>query len=796
MKKHRTRAYISVLVLATILIAGMLVPVPRFDKPLSVVTESEDGRLMGAHIASDGQWRFPQADSVNRKYRSAVVNCEDRYFYSHPGVNPVSLVRSLYLNIKNHEIVSGGSTITMQLARMSGDNPPRTVPRKMLEILMALKMELLCSKEEILGLYAANAPFGGNVVGIESASWRYFGRQPDDLSWAEACMLAVLPNAPSMIYPGRNDPRLKIKRDELLKMLWKRGVIDSTTCRLALAEPLPEKVYDLPSLAPHITGKYITDGRGGRFKTTLDYDLQEKVMTLADRQLQVNSRNEVHNIAAVVVEVESGKILAYAGNVNTDKDEHGGMVDMITAPRSTGSILKPFLYAAMLESGELLPDMLVPDVPVEFSGYSPKNFNLEYNGAVPAAQALQRSLNVPAVEMLRGYSPDRFLLFLRGMGFSTFNRDADHYGLSLILGGGEASLLELAGSYAWMALKLKNYDKKEYERAWCCPYYDNKMKKEQEDLDGLPLSAASIWFTFKALQDVNRPQGRIGWKSFSSSGKIAWKTGTSFGFRDAWAIGFNADYVVGVWAGNADGEGRPGLTGVTCAAPLLFDVFDLLGEGEWFEPPTSEMEEVEICLESGHRASSMCTKTAMMMIPRSGLISPVCPYHEMIHLSSDLKYRVTDDCYSPAEMKHVSWFVLPPAQEWYYRKQHPEYHNLPGWLPGCNSRTGEGNLELLYPRNLQGLYVPVEHDGQRGKIVFEAAPRNINNTLYWHLDDRYIGETRLIHQVGLAPEPGEHILTIVDSDGNQFTQKINILGDGEGSRGQGAGSREEMRNER
>lgn len=776
MKKERIQAYLLIHLLAAILVAGLLIPVPRFDKPVATVIESEEGRLLDAHIASDGQWRFPKADSVNYKYRISLVNYEDRYFYFHPGVNPVSLARSLYLNIKNREIISGGSTITMQLARMSGDNPPRTVPRKILEIFMALKMELLYSKDKILSLYAANAPFGGNIVGIESASWRYFGRQPADLSWAEACMLAVLPNAPSMIYPGRNNPELKTKRDDLLMTLYYRGIIDSMSCQLGMAEHLPEKVYELPHLTPHITGKYVAANNGGRFTTTIDYNFQQRILSLAKRQLEVNRQNEVHNIAAIVVEMESGEIVAYAGNICTEDNEHGGMVDMITARRSTGSILKPFLYAAMLESGELLPEMLVPDVPVEFSGYSPKNFNLEYNGVVPAAKALQRSLNIPAVEMLRDYSPDRFLLFLEHMGFTTFERGADDYGLSLILGGGEACLLELTGCYARMARKLNNHENESLKMVYRVPFYNTKLKEEINVDNYMPLSSESIWFTFKALQNVNRPQQRVGWKSFSSSGKIAWKTGTSFGFRDAWAIGFNSEYVVGVWAGNADGEGRPGLTGVSGAAPLLFDIFDLLGDGEWFDFPSSGMEEVEICLESGHRASSLCTRTAMMLIPRKGLISRVCPYHTMVHLSNDMKYRVNDDCCSPAEMKHVSWFVLPPAQEWYYKKQHPEYQDIPPWMPGCNYMEEEGNIELLYPRNLQGLYVPVEHDGIKSKIVFEAAQRNQNNTLYWHLDDQFVGETHIIHQMGLNPEPGEHVLTIVDSEGNQFTCKMNVLG--------------------
>ena len=786
----RALIYLSGLILVTALLAGIILPMPFFDKPLATTVVSSDGRLLGAHIAADGQWRFPLDGPVNEKYRTAVVNYEDRYFFFHPGVNPVSLFRSLYLNIKSGSIVSGGSTLTMQLARMSGDNPPRTVPRKLLEIFMALKMEVFYSKEEILSLYAANAPFGGNVVGIEAASWRYFGRRSSDLSWAEACMLAVLPNSPSMIYPGRNDPKLKIKRDGLLRTLQERGIIEGMTCELAMAESLPDRIYSLPNLVPVITGRYVSGHDGGRFQTTIIHELQEKVLFLAGKHRAVNSENGIHNIAALVVDIETGRILAYAGNTSTDREEHDGMVDMITAGRSTGSILKPFLYAAMLESGELLPDMLVPDVPVEFSGYSPRNYNLDYNGAVPASMALKRSLNIPAVEMLRDYSPDRFLLFLQRMGFSTFDKDAGYYGLSLILGGGEASLLELTGCYARMAKKLKDHEKRSLSDVYRMPYYDTGMRRYANIDDIVPLSPSSIWFTFKALMDVNRPEERSGWEGFSSTGRIAWKTGTSFGFRDAWAIGFNRSYVVGVWAGNADGEGRPGLTGVSAAAPLLFDIFDLLGDAGWFEEPTADMEEVEICLESGHRASPLCTRTAKKMIPRSGLISSVCNYHQMLHLSSDMQYRVADNCYSPNNMNHVSWFVLPPAQEYYYKKQHPEYRNMPPWLPGCNNRAGEGNIELVYPRNLTGLYIPVEHDGLRGRIVFEAAQRNRDNILYWHLDEHYIGETQIVHQMALSPEPGEHMLTIVDGDGNQLSRRIVVLGSEQGAGGRGQGLRD------
>lgn len=770
----RNRKFQWLLYTFLILIAlYLIVPAPKFENPHSTVVLSSDGRLLGAHIAKDEQWRFPPEDALPEKYKISVVNFEDRFFYYHPGVNLVSIFRSLFLNIKQRKIVSGGSTITMQVARMSGNNPPRTIGRKIYEMAISLKMELKYSKKEILNSYASNAPFGGNVVGIDAAAWRYFGRNASELSWSEAALLAVLPNAPSLIYPGKNNPTLKKKRDKLLGILYEREFIDSTTLILSEAEPLPAALFSMPEMSPQLVSKFLNKTEGGKYLTTIDYDLQENLITTGNRLMQINAQNEIHNLAAIVADIKTGQILAYIGNLNSNTSEHAGNVDMITAERSTGSILKPFLYASMLESGELLPDMLVRDVPVEFYGYSPKNYDLKYNGAVPASQALSRSLNVPAVEMLRNYGPDRFLLMLRAMGFKSFDKTADYYGLSLILGGGETSLLELVSCYAKMAGILNNYpkEKQDYNEL----SYLNREEDVAEGNIDFPLSAGSIWYTFKALRDVNRPFERLGWENFTSSSQIAWKTGTSFGFRDAWAIGFNSDYVVGVWAGNADGEGRTGLTGVSCAAPFLFDIFDFLNTDNWFNEPYAEMEEVDICVESGHRTSLQCTHIKKMFIPKSGQLSEICPYHKTFHLSSDSLFRVNASCYKPSEMKHVSWFVLPPAQEYYYKKQHSFYISLPPLRPGCEEDSDYQYIELLYPGNTEGIYIPIEHDGRRGKIIFEASHRNGNETLFWHLDNKFVGETKIIHQIGLTPSPGIHLLTIVDSKGNSFRRNINII---------------------
>lgn len=775
-RKHWLRLLIYSALLFIVLV--LIAPLPRFDDPLSTVVESSDTRLLGAHIAGDEQWRFPAVDSLPENYIRAVINYEDRWYYYHPGVNIVSIFNSLVLNIREGRIVSGGSTIAMQVARLSGHNPPRTVTRKTLEIFMALKLELRYSKAEILKIYASNAPFGGNIVGIEAASWRYFGRAAYDLSWAEASLLAVLPNAPSLLYPGKNNPELLKKRNSLLKLLHSRGEIDKMTFELALDESLPVVVHRLPALAPVVCDILLTKDPGKRHLSTINYELQRQVFDLAGRNQKVNAENGVHNMAAIIVDIETGNILAYAGNISDQKAEHAGEVDMIRAPRSTGSILKPFLYAAMLESGEISPEMLIRDVPVEFSGYSPKNYDMQYHGAVKASEALSRSLNIPAVEMLRVHTPDRFLHLLHKLDFTSFRFSADHYGLSLILGGAEASLLELTGAYARMAYTLKHYDQREP----LFPDYTHpgllfdKKTVNKTTQHSFPLSAGVIWSTFEALQEVNRPRDFAGWKNFSSSGNIAWKTGTSFGFRDAWAIAVCPDYAIGVWAGNADGEGRTGLTGLSSAAPLLFDILDLLKPDSWFDEPLGDMMEVDICEESGHRASTNCKDIIRKSIPLKSITAAACPYHYLIHLSEDEKYRVKEGCYTEGKIIEKSWFVLPPAQEWYYKKNNYDYQSLPPIYPGCEELSEMPQIELLYPRNLGGIYVPLENDGKRGRVVFEAAHRNNRSRLFWHLDEKYIAETSILHQVALNPEPGNHILTIVDEAGNTFTARFRIIG--------------------
>jgi penicillin-binding protein 1C len=770
------------------LIAGGLwfwncLPDPLFDAPCSTVLVDRDGGLLGASIAADQQWRFPpRADTVPPEFAAALTLYEDKRFHRHPGVDPLALARALRQNLEAGEVVSGASTITMQVIRLSRPGAARTVPEKLLEMVMALRLELDRDKKQVLALFASHAPFGGNVVGIDAAAWRYFGREPERLTWAEHAMLAVLPNNPALVHPGRNRPLLLEKRNQLLDSLHERGTIDAATCRLATQEPLPPEPLPLPMRAPHLLARAAAGGKimtgtgtsapvvgggeaapGTLVRTTLDPALQDLAVQVLERHQQSLRRAGIHNAAALILEVKTGRTAAYVGNTGEfTGGKHASQVDMITARRSTGSILKPLLYAAMIQKGELLPSQLVADIPTKYGSFMPENYSRSYLGAVPAYRVLSRSLNVPAVRMLHRFGVDRFQAFLKNLGMTTLHREADEYGLSLILGGAEGTLWELTSIYRGLALRALG---------------DAPLG----DAAGAgPLSPAACWLTLQAMVEAERPDEENAWREFSSSQLIAWKTGTSYGFRDAWAIGVTPEYAVGVWAGNADGEGRPGLIGSRAAAPILFDLFDLVGRSPWFEQPAG-LKEVTVCARSGHPAGLHCSETAGILSPAAGTRVRPCFYCRRVHLDQEKQYQVNSSCMRVELIHSEDRFVLPPAMEYYYKKANADYRPLPAFHPACllPGGTGPGNpagaLSILYPHPGSRIYIPLEVDGRRGKTVFQAAHRDASARIHWHLDNTYLGTTVDIHRMSLSPEAGAHRLVLVDDSGASRRRDFVIL---------------------
>ncbi len=443
--------------------------------------------------------------------------------------------------------------------------------------------------------------------------------------------------------------------------------------------------------------------------------------------------------------------------------------------------------AAMLQDGELLPHTIYPDIPSQFGGYVPKNYDETYSGAVGVSDVIARSLNIPTVHMLQQYGVTRFYHKLKEMGMSTLSQKPEHYGLTLILGGAETTLEDLASIYGGMARSLKHFG--HYNGKYAAESFrkinflkarsKGRLAANTPELKSYnPLQASAIWHSFEAMQAVGRPGADGYWESFVSSSRIAWKTGTSFGFRDAWAVGLTPRYLVAVWVGNADGEGRPGLVGVKAAGPLLFDIFHALGPSrQWFEQPFDEMTLLTTCRQSGHIAGPYCETIDSIWAPLAGARTEVCPYHKQILLSKDLQYQVHSDCESPSNMQPNSYFILPPAQEWFYKRKHPSYLVPPPFREDCKASLSQvrPKMALIYPLNNMKIYVPKNLSGERSRTVFEAAHSNPKTTIFWHLDDQYLGSTKEMHEIELYPEVGKHRISIVDQDGERISRMFEIM---------------------
>ncbi|MDR9449057.1 MAG: penicillin-binding protein 1C [Psychroflexus sp.] len=773
LKQHKVKLGVLLIIF---LMWWFSLPDQLFDNPYSTTVYAKDKQLIGAKIAADEQWRFPGIDKIPKKFKACILHFEDEYFYKHPGFNPVAISKALVHNLSSETRI-GASTITQQVIRLSRKNKKRTYVEKFIELVKATRLEAKYSKEKILQLYVSNAPFGGNVVGLSAASWRYFGVSPDELSWGQAAALAVLPNAPSIIYPGRNSFDYKKKRDQLLQKLLENQVIDSSTYELAVLEKLPGKPKDLPQDAYHLTHqlkqKYPDKNR---MLTTIDYALQSRVNQQVDHHFQEWKQNKIYNAAVLVLDIETKEVLAYVGNTKSHR-QHQPFVDLVQANRSTGSLLKPILYASMLDHGELMPQQLIADIPTNFDDYQPENFDKDYDGAVQADVFLQKSLNVPAVRLLKDFGLQRFYNLLVQMNLEGLDNPADHYGLPLILGGAESSLWDLTKTYANMASSLKHYNRFLNYRSndFNEPelLLDQKQTKTETSTNST-IGAGAIYSTLMALKDLKRPGIEAFWQSFADKQKIAWKTGTSYGFKDAWAIGVNAKYAVGVWTGNANGTGRPHLVGVKVAAPLMFKVFDVLPQNDkWFKKPHQDFKKVNICDRSGWIAGLNCPEYSRRSIPKRDIQISACPYHKIVNLTKDEAYQVKASCPESKEMLTKAWFNLPPIMEYFYKKKHPDYQPLPDFLPACQS-SNDNQLAIYYPKEGQKVILPKTFEQENGKLVFKATSAK-ETKLYWYLNERFLKTTKDFHELARHLKPDDYQLSIMDENGNQLSRQFRVV---------------------
>jgi penicillin-binding protein 1C len=765
--------------LGALLWFAFCLPKPLFDVPYSPLMYDRNGEFLNAHVAQDEQWRFPPKGRVNPKFAAALIEYEDKRFMGHGGVDFLAIGRAAAQNIQAQQVVSGASTITMQTVRMMRGNKGRTIFEKALEAILAVRLELGRSKGDILGLYAANAPFGGNVVGIDAAAWRWFAHSAEELSWAEAAVLAVLPNAPSLIHPGRNRELLHKKRDDLLISLHRKGYIDEQTLNLAMAEALPEEPRPLPQIAPHLfesiigeNAKSLQKPYAAPIETTIDRIMQTRAAAILQRRSESYAEQGILNAACLIMDTATGEVRAYIGNVRSQTAEY---VDIIQSKRSSGSILKPFLFAALLDSGQLMPSELVSDIPTRIDSYKPENNTQSYTGAIPAEEALTRSLNIPAVRALRSYGVSRFVALLKSLGVSTLFRSADEYGLPLILGGAEVTLWDMCGLYAGLARTampaLGERDSQFFPPSYRkgLPYKGRSIENTQPS----PISPGAAWLTLNTLTGLTRPDEEASWRNFASSYHIAWKTGTSFGFRDAWAIGVTSRWTVGVWIGNATGEGRAELRAAATAAPVLFELFSFLEPAQWIPKPSTALKSVEICVQSGFPAGPNCESIGYADIPAAAPRRIPCPFCKTLVLNEAQTRQIRLSGTIAERGVARKWFVLPPAEEWYYRRWNLDYKPPPSFEGQIDHRMTP--LALYNPEENARIYVPTELDGSLGKVVFMAAHREQDAILYWHLDNTYLGHTSLFHELAYRPATGPHRLTVMDASGNLILRSFTVL---------------------
>ncbi len=729
-------------------------PVERLERPHSQFIYARDGRLLTAFASSDFFWRKPVTlDEISPDLIRSVIACEDRWFYYHPGFNPVSLVEAAVANARAGHIVRGGSTITMQIARMM-EPKSRTIGNKLIEIFRSLQLEWHYSKDELLEIYFNTAPYGGNIEGVGAASHFYFGKRPGRLTLSEAAILTAIPASPNLYRPDVAGNVCRMRRDQVLAYLQRRDIITPEEYRTAVDEEIPVNRVERPFVAPHfcqtIAAQYPDRSD---IMTTIDPVTQTVAERLAREHIAVLHTRAIHNLSIVVIDNRTGELLAQVGSPDFDDSRHHGQINGAYALRSPGSALKPFIYALGFETGAITPSTRLDDIPVSYRGYSPENYDRTYHGVVPVRDALIQSLNVPAVNLTAKIGLRRFYDLLKAGGLSSLVNEYDYYGLPLVLGSGEVSLMDLSNMYASIA-----------RRGMYIPVgtLRDTLPVRPERL----LSEETCYILSTILAELHRPDLPTSWEFTPDMPTVAWKTGTSFGRRDAWAIGYNPDFTVGVWAGNFSGEGSPYLVGAEAAAPLMLSLFREISadkEPTWFEQPDG-VGIRDVCTVSGDLPGKYCRSTRRELYIRDVSSCAVCPVHRRIMVDRQTGYMLCRACAYGKRVDSVIVEDWPPrVSAWLL--DHGAIPPLPEHNPQCRGLFAENIPVILSPEDSTVFILQPGIPGEYQKILFDASAALDSRTLHWFLDKELFATCDIGDRIFYAPQPGRHTLMCVDDFG-------------------------------
>ena len=716
----------------------------NFEDRYSVSVLDDKGEIIGVSLNKDEQWHLKSIDEIPEKLKISVINYEDKDFYKHFGVDFTSLVRAVRDNlIKRRK--TGASTITMQVAK-SLKPKERNIFNKYIEIIQAIKIDKFFEKDEILRMYLNNAPYGGNIVGYKTASYMYFQKKSDELTWAEATLLAVLPNSPGLMNVEKNQNKLLKKRDFLLKKLYNKKIINKRQYEISLKEPLPDKRYSFENLAPHLIRRVIEERKEKIIKTTIDSELQEKIEKISKDYSDFLKTQGIKNLSVLLIDNKSSEIKSYIGSQDFYDFENNGQVDGIIAKRSPGSLLKPFLYAVAIDEGLIAPCSKVSDVPLYFVNFSPQNANKKYYGIVEIQDALIKSLNIPFVSLLKEYGEEKFFYFLKEvLGFSDDN--PSRYGLSLILGTKEFTMEEIGKLYSGLA----NFG--DFRSPIYIDVGTRNFSKESRYL-----SKGSSYLTLNTIKKLERPGMETLYKE---KNPISWKTGTSHGRRDGWAVGVTPDWTLVVWVGNFTGEGNSNLTGVYSAGNLLFRIMKILPKKQKEFQKPNNLVKIKVDEETGYRLK--------YQIPSKEILYPIdakplrtSPYYKKIFVDDNgQEIDSRDENFLNRKEKIILNYPIEVIN--FFIRNGFDVSNIFG------DTSKKKGIKIIYPTNELRITIPKDFDGEKDLIIKIANLKNQN--LYWYLNGEYLDKTR-DREKNLKLGNGKYQLTIISEEGDM--EKINF----------------------
>ena len=757
-KKYQRVVKFVFTILLLFVVLDLLFPLPA-RKEFSKEVHAKDGTLLSAYLTSDDKWRLrTELEKVSPELTKAIIEKEDSWFYWHFGVNPVSIVRATFDNVFSGRVESGASTITMQVARLL-EPKSRTYLNKIAEIFRAVQLEIKYSKKEILELYLSLLPFGGNIEGVKSASYIYFNRPPDKLSLAQSITLAVIPNDPNTLRLDRTNNDIISKRDIWINKYKRENIFSYADLNDALNEPIENNRYSIPVTAPHFSYFVKENFDGDIINSTLDPAIQQTAENILLRNVKKVFYKGITNGAVLVIDNKTSSVVAYCGSADFYDAGSFGQVNGITAIRSPGSTLKASLYAFAFDEGNLTPQMKFADIPTDFHGYQPENYDLKFYGNVSTEFALVNSLNIPAVKLLEEIGLNNFTNFLEVCGFNQIQKQKNKLGLSMILGGCGTNLQELARLFTAFARKGKLYP-------------INFIRNEEDENYEQIFSEESSYLIANILSGLSRPD-IADISNYSKLPKFAWKTGTSYGKRDAWAIGFNPNYTIGVWMGNFSGVGSPNLSGAEVAVPLLFDLFNAIDYNDdvkWFEKPQG-LEIREVCSESGLIPTKYCPAVSVDYSIEDKTHNDVCNIHKPVYVNLEETIQYCTGCLPSSNYKKVVYPVFQPEITVWLSQNKFDYKLPPSHNPECTAKFAEGGPKILSPSE-DYEYLVEENSGQ--EILLMAASDSRVETHYWYVNGKFYSKSKPGERVFFQPKDKEVKITCLDDKGRDGSVYVNV----------------------